>query len=126
MAVIYKQGKRLFPGIESVSSLSGYLWYIVTTVWAKTSLILKHKITLLYLVIMCVLSHIWLFATLWLPHGLQPARLLCSWDCPDKNTGGGCPFFLGGSSRLRDWTGSPAAAILAGGLFITQPSRKHI
>ena len=27
-------------------------------------------------------------------HGLQPARLLCLWEFPDKNTGVGCPFLL--------------------------------
>ena len=26
------------------------------------------------------------------PHGLQPTRLLCSWDSPGKNTGAGCHF----------------------------------
>ena len=26
------------------------------------------------------------------PHGLQPARLLCPWDFPGKNTRGGCYF----------------------------------
>ena len=31
--------------------------------------------------------------TLW-PHGLQPARLLCPWDSPDKNTGGSSHFLL--------------------------------
>ena len=29
-------------------------------------------------------------------HGLQPARLLCSWDSLDKNMGVGCHFFLQG------------------------------
>ena len=28
------------------------------------------------------------------PHGLQPARLLCPWDFPGKNTGVGCHFLL--------------------------------
>ena len=28
------------------------------------------------------------------PHGLQPARLLCPWDSPGKNTGVGCCAFL--------------------------------
>ena len=27
-------------------------------------------------------------------HGLQPARLLCPWDSPGKNTGVGCHFLL--------------------------------
>ena len=30
------------------------------------------------------------------PHGLQPARLLCSWDFPGKNTGVGCHALLQG------------------------------
>ena len=30
------------------------------------------------------------------PHGLQPARLLCPWDFPNKNTGVGCSFLLQG------------------------------
>ena len=42
-------------------------------------------------------THAWLVAqscrTLW-PHGLQPARLLCPWDYPSKNTRVGCHFLL--------------------------------
>ena len=30
------------------------------------------------------------------PHGLRPARLLCPWDSPGKNTGVGCHFLLRG------------------------------
>ena len=30
------------------------------------------------------------------PHGLQPARLLCPWDSPGKNSGVGCHFLLEG------------------------------
>ena len=30
------------------------------------------------------------------PHGLQPARLLCPWNSPGKNTGVGCHFLLQG------------------------------
>ena len=30
------------------------------------------------------------------PHGLQPARLLCPWDFPGKNTGVGCHSLLQG------------------------------
>ena len=30
------------------------------------------------------------------PHGLQPARLLCPWDFPSKNTGVGCHLLLKG------------------------------
>ena len=33
--------------------------------------------------------------SLW-PHGLQPTRLLCSWDSPGKSTGAGCHFLLRG------------------------------
>ena len=30
------------------------------------------------------------------PHGLKPARLLCPWDSPGKNSGVGCHFLLQG------------------------------
>ena len=30
------------------------------------------------------------------PHRLWPARLLCPWDFPSKNTGVGCRFLLQG------------------------------
>ena len=36
------------------------------------------------------LNCVWLFAT----HRLQPARLLCPWDFPGKNTGVYCHFLL--------------------------------
>ena len=39
-----------------------------------------------------VLSHVWLFVTPW----MEPARLLCLWSSPGKNTGGGCHFLLQG------------------------------
>ena len=48
------------------------------------------------------LSHgpvLWLVAQLCptlRPHGLQPARLLCPWDSPGKNTGVGCHALLQG------------------------------
>ena len=38
------------------------------------------------------LSHVQLFA----PQGLQPARLLCPWNSPGKNTGVSCHFLLQG------------------------------
>ena len=38
------------------------------------------------------------------PHGLYPARLLCPWNSPDKETGVGCHFLLQGIFLPRDWT----------------------
>ena len=35
---------------------------------------------------------------LW-PHGIQPTKVLCSWDFPDKNNGVGCHFLLQGIFR---------------------------
>ena len=34
--------------------------------------------------------------TLLRSHGLEPARLLCPWNSPGKNTGAGCHFLLQG------------------------------
>ena len=44
------------------------------------------------MVVVQLLSHVRLLQ----PHGLQPARLLCQWDSPGKNTGVGCHFLLQG------------------------------
>ena len=41
----------------------------------------------------CVLSHSVMFDS-FRPHGLYPARLLCSWDSAGKNAGVGCHFLL--------------------------------
>ena len=49
----------------------------------------------------CIIALLLLFSryavsdSLW-PHGLQPARLLCLWNFPSKNTGVGCHFLLQG------------------------------
>ena len=53
------------------------------------------------------------------PHGLQPARLLCPWDSPGKETGVGYHFLLQGTFLTRD--GTPA---LVGGFFILGATRE--
>ena len=53
------------------------------------------------------------------PYGLWPARLLCPWDSPGKNTGVGCHTFLRGSSRPRDWTCVSPTPALASSFFTT-------
>ena len=55
------------------------------------------------------------------PHGLQPARLLCPWDSPGKNTGVGCHFLLQGSSPPGD---QMRVSCTAGGFFISEPPGK--
>ena len=37
------------------------------------------------------------------PHGLQPSRLLCSWDFPGKNTWVSCLFLLQGIFPTQGW-----------------------
>ena len=55
------------------------------------------------------------------PLGLQPTRLLCPWDFPDKNTGVGYISFTRGSSwpRERIWV-----SCVAGIFFTAEPPRK--
>ena len=52
-------------------------------------------------------------------HGLQPARLLCPWDSPGKNTGVGYHLLLQGIFLTQ---GSNRR--LAGGFFTTKPPGK--
>ena len=47
------------------------------------------------LVFLCVCAHdLEVLSDSLQPYGLQPARLLCPWDSPCKNTGVGCHFLL--------------------------------
>ena len=48
------------------------------------------------------------------PYGLQPARFLCSWDFPGKNTEEGCPLLLQGI--FLTWV-EPTSPTLASRLF---------
>ena len=57
--------------------------------------------------------------SLW-PQGLYPARLLCPWDFPDKNTGVGCHVLLQGN--LPDAGTKHAPPELAGRFFTTEPT----
>ena len=56
------------------------------------SLILDHEPVILC-VCVCVCS---VMSSSLQSHGLQPARLLCPWNFPGKNTGVGCHFLLQG------------------------------
>ena len=60
--------------------------------------------------------------SLW-PHGLEPTRLLCSWDSPSKNTGVGCHSLLQGISQPRDRTHISCSA---GRFFTVWATRKPI
>ena len=51
------------------------------------------------------------------PCGLSPARLLCPWNFPGKNTGVGCHFLLQGSSPTQGWSPHLLLLALAGGFF---------
>ena len=54
----------------------------------------------------------------WWPHGLWPARLLCPWDSPGKNTGVGLPFTP--PWDLPDPGIEPVSTALASGFFTTK------
>ena len=72
-----------------------------------------------------VLSVTQLYPTLLRLHGLQPTRLLCSWNFPSKNTGVGCHFPTPGD--LPDPGIKPASLAspaLAGRFFTTSATWK--
>ena len=52
------------------------------------------------------------------PHGLEPARLLCPWDSPGKNTGVGAMPSSKGPSQPRDQT---HVSCTAGGFLPSEP-----
>ena len=67
----------------------------------------------------CVLIHSVVSSSSW-PHGPWPARLLCPWDSPGKNTGVGSHALLRGPFQSRDQT-RVSAALLAGSLPLAPP-----
>ena len=53
------------------------------------------------------------------PHGQKPTRLLCPWDSPGKNTGGGCHALLQGIFPTQGSNLHLLSPALAGGFFTT-------
>ena len=60
------------------------------------------------------------------PHWLQPARLLCPWDSPGKNTRVGCHSLSRGSSWPRDQTDVSCLSSTAGRFFTSEPPGKPL
>ena len=76
----YFQKLSLYMVLSLASSIHQYMVNTLPSHW------------ILLCVHVCVLNHV---PTLQ-PHGLQPARLLCPWDSPSRNTERGCHFLLQG------------------------------
>ena len=58
------------------------------------------------------------------PHGLQPARILCPWDSPGKNTGMGCHFLLWGIFPTQESDHISCFSCIAGEFFTAEPPGK--
>ena len=58
-----------------------------------------------------------------IPWTTQPAKLLCPWSFPGKNTGEGCHFLLQGIFPTQGLN-EPASPALAEGFFTTEPPEK--
>ena len=59
----------------------------------------------------------------WQPHGLWPARLLCPWNSPGKNTGVGCHSLLQGIFPTQ---GSNPGLCIAGRFFTVRATREAL
>ena len=79
----------------------------------------ENIITTVDVLICCCLVAKACLTLLW-PHGPQPARILCPWHSPGKNTRVGCHFLPG---DLPDPEIEPSSPALAGGLFTTEQSK---
>ena len=63
-----------------------------------------------------------MFNSLWC-HGVFPARLLCPWNLPGKNTRVGCHYFSRGSSQPRDQI---RVSCIAGRFFTIKVTRENL
>ena len=66
-------------------------------------------------------SRVWLFVTLW----TAAARLLCWWDSPDKNSGGGYHALLQEIVSTQGLNSSLCCSCIAGRFFPTEPLGNH-
>ena len=97
---------RLYPwtGIKLNYPVWDFLWtrsnfrikFLERTSVSETKLVTEYSNSLEFLMFMPVVS-----SSLG-PHGLQPARLLCPWNSPGKNTGVGYHFLLQGMKVKSD------------------------
>ena len=55
------------------------------------------------------------------PHGVQPARLLCPWDFPGKNTGACCHALLQGIFPTQGLNPCLLCLLYTGGFFTVEP-----
>ena len=111
MCLLPPLGKCLFGSsahfsINQVIFLYWVVWsdYIVSTVYRINPLVI------IVVVVMLVAQSCLTLR----PHGLYPARLLCPWDSPGKNTGMGCHSLL---QRIFPTQGSNPVSFIAGKFF---------
>ena len=95
-------GDLLHPRIEPVSLMSPALargFFTTSTKARQKLLIIRKKIIYIYYVIQkgdCYFSRLVMSDSFATPWTIQPTRLLCPWDFPNKNIGMGCHFLLHG------------------------------
>ena len=80
----------------AVINMKSFVIFKKKTKTKKTKKILAVRVSSLFIVLLLLITK--LCVTLSQPHGLEPARVLCLWDFPGKNTGVGCHSLFQGSS----------------------------
>ena len=80
--ILYTASTPLIKRVEKFYKLHNRIFHHSDSVW----------MILLPVLHVCVSRSV-ISDSLW-PHELQPAKLLCPWDSPGKNTGMGCHFLL--------------------------------
>ena len=111
------------PVLVGFSPSYNFIFFFI----AFSFLFKDHPVTLLVRLISLSLSPCTpLCPTLW-RHGLPPARLLCPWDFPGKNTSG-LPWSPPGDPGDFPYQGikstSPASPTVAGGFLTREPPEK--
>ena len=103
-----------FPMIIVDSSISPFSSISFCLTWFGS--IVRH---------VCVHLHSVVFNSWW-PHGLQPARLLCPWNFPGKNTEWVAISFSRGSSRPRGQTWVSCISCIGGRVLYHWTTREAL
>ena len=79
----------LYDATDAGNLISGSYAFSKSNLWSQ----------IFFILCVCVCS---VMSNSLRPHGLQPARFLCSWDFPGKNTGMDCHYLLHGNSSTQE------------------------
>ena len=120
--ICFKNTHKIIPYMvsSSIKFIFKIICYYITYI-LRINLSINTKFIIAWV---CVYSVASVMSAFLQPPGLQPTKILCPWDFPDKNTVVGCHFLLQGIFWSKDWTSVSCSSCTAHRFFTTEPPGK--